>query len=202
MTSLWWEVQSRAILAVTLIAIAAFVAAMIAAPEWTLRFTRVLAWPIVALIAIVLFRLPLGALFEGIVLKRVSGAGVAAEFAPRAEAQIEASPAPHEFPEDLPDDRIVIALGSLVQIFQFQLDFLRHLQQAHDGLTSAAAHAWLRARLDENWITRGWAVEPSLPWLLRQGLLVLREDDRYVLGPLAPQFLEDIEGFWYAPKLF
>jgi hypothetical protein len=183
-------------LSVAVVVAAAFVTAMIITPDWALRFSRVLAWPLVALVALLLFRLPLAQLFQGQVLRRLSGAGITAELAPREEAQFEA-PDPDEFLAE----RAIFTLGALAQMYQFQLDFLKHLRQAENGLTSAATTGWLRTRLDQNPLTTGWLPDLTLPWLVDRGLVELRADDRYAVTALGAQFLDDIEGLWYAPKL-
>lgn len=102
----------------------------------------------------------------------------------------------------LDQNTLIVLLGNLAQTYQFQIDFLRHLQQAGaNGLTSESVHAWFRNTLATNPLTSAFEVEPLIGWLVDRTLLALREDDRYVLGPVGPQFIEAIQTFWYAPKV-
>jgi hypothetical protein len=179
-----------------IIGVAAFILAMLIWPDWTLRFTRVLAWPVVVLIAFVTFRRPVADLVRGRGLKGAKAGPFEVELEQRQEE------ADAELPDaGLDEHRVIALLGVLNQIYQSQIDFLQHLFQAKDGLTSSAARAWFAGAFERLGLPQE-DPDPLLTWLADKGLVELREDDRYVLGPLGPELLGVIDGFWYAPKRF
>jgi hypothetical protein len=200
LTLIRWEIETRAAGLLALIAVAAFIAAILVSPDWALRFSRVLAWPVIALLAIVAFRQPLSQLIHGQALSRVAAGPLSLELQQREE---EFDPALVTPPADesLTSEYVLHFLGTLAQVYQVQIDFLKHLHQAENGLTTEATHTWFRAALDRNPVTIGWDADPLLQWLIDRALLTLREDGRYVFGALGSGFLGALEGFWYAPKL-
>jgi hypothetical protein len=167
---------------------------MLVAPDWTLRFSRVLAWPVVVLIAIVLFRRPVTQLVSGRALSRLKAGPFAAELEQRVEVDL-------DFADEGFDQQQAIALlGALNELFQVQIDFLKHLQQAADGLTSGAARDWFDAAGERMGIEE-YDPEPGMKFLVERGLVILREDDRYVLAQFGQDLIELVEVFYYAPKL-
>ena len=190
----WW-IEERAVGVTATIAVGLFIVAMLLWPDWTLRFTRVLAWPVVVLIAFVLFRQPVSALVRGRGLKGAKVGPLELELEQTEEAADELQT------DHLDDARAIALLGILNQIYQVQIDFLKHLSQAADGLTSAAARAWFENAFERMELPKE-DPEPLLTWLTMKLLAELRDDDRYVPGLFAADFLEMIGGFWYAPKRF
>src|SRR4051812_33980001 len=67
-----WHVKTRAVALTVLACVAAVAVATVLEPSWTLRFERVLAWPVIALVAILAFRLPLTGLFSGRALRSLN----------------------------------------------------------------------------------------------------------------------------------
>jgi hypothetical protein len=197
MTVARFEIQARAVGLTALAAVGAIIAAMIVAADWTLRFSRVLAWPAVALIALVVFRLPFAGLLQGQALRRVAIGPASAELQQREEPFTPEAIIPGE--EQAQHERVVYILGTLAQIYQVQIDFLRHLRQAENGLMSEAARGWFRA-IAKAPDADAASIDPLMAWLIERGLIVLREDDHYVLTELGQVFLNGIDGFWYAPK--
>ena len=193
-----WHISARRFGLVAFASLASYLALVFIEPTWTLRFSRVLAWPVVALIALFVFRVPLVALFQGQTLKSLSLGPATLELQQGAE-DIGATASPTT--PELAPDHVIFLLGTLAQIYQVQINFLRHLRQAEDGLTSEAARDWLR-----NAIAVPDApiqvIEPLLKWLVDRELTTLRADDRYIVTELGVTFLTGIDGFWYAPKSF
>jgi hypothetical protein len=183
------------VLTATVLAVA-YLAAVLLEASWTLRFSHVLAWPVVALVALIAFRLPLSRMFQGQTVKRLSIGPATLELQQDATNPSEGLAA-HE-PEEA-TQRVIFVLGTLTQIYQMQINFLRQLRQAADGLSGEAALDWMRAAT-QNPDAPTQIIEPLLRWLVDRGLVSLRADGHYLLEELGRVFLDDIEGFWYAPK--
>jgi len=197
-----WRIESRIGTICAVIAVLALAAATLWAPAWTLEFEKVLAWPVAALIALIVLRRPLSGLVEGQALRKigVGPGGVTGEFEQREEAFDPTQLASEEAPAELDSDVAILLLANLAQAYQMQIDFLRYVQHAADGLTHEATHDWFRPVLERHPVTAEWDVEPLLMWLIDRSLLTLREDGRYILGPLGSDFIAAAQSVWYAPK--
>ena len=96
---------------------------------------------------------------------------------------------------------MVVVLALLSQLYQFQIEFLRHVRQAADlRLTRAATEEWFAERVGGD--PGGPAIPPLISFLVTRELLTLEPDDHYALTNLAETFLDRIEGYWYAPKAY
>lgn len=199
-TLAWWHVEAR-LVAIAATALAAAVAvAMLLEPSWSLRFERVLAWPVIALIGMFLFRAPLAGLIQGRGLRRfaLGPGGISGEL---EAAQERAEEAQEVIDVDAAAAAVVV-LGNLAQLYQFQIDFLRHLRiAANHTLTVEAAHEWFAAALMQRGVDDG-EVEPLLNFLVQRELVALLDDGRYALTELGRQFVGRLDGFWYAPKTY
>jgi hypothetical protein len=178
---------------------AALLVAMIVQPVWTLRYERAIAWQVVALSAILLFRRQLAALVQGRRFRRFNlGPG---GFSGELEAEDQAEHAAIVPPEDLVEhEMVIVTLGTLAQLYQFQIDYLKHVAQSENmRLSNAATREWFRTKL-----AQGGApdpdIDPLIQFLVDRDLIVLTDDDYYALTMNGQQFLDRISGFWYSPK--
>jgi len=180
-----------------------------------LSYLRVLAWPAVAVLGIFLLRRPIIALLRGLYLKEIGlPGGPKLRFDTR---QQEASD-PEQLLEVAPGEAGAVAdrgqelrvahtvgrhLALLTQSFQIQLDFLRALGAAPQGLTRDAAHAWFADELERrHFVANQWDIPTLLSWLENNGLVELNQDGALVRSSLGNGFAGFIERFWYAPKAF
>jgi hypothetical protein len=193
--------------------VAALIALTATWPDWTLRYIHALAWPVVALIAVAVFgpalarRVPaLSALHLplGVIATFQEQANFDAE-AIGAEA-IEALPAAAG-PDPLETANVALRiLGVVAGAFQFQLDFLRALTTAPDGLTPHAAGEWFDRAIEAHPIAESndWASEQLLAWLVGNHTIELAPDGSYRLSRLGRQVLDALElpSLFVAPKVF
>jgi hypothetical protein len=194
-------------------------------PETFLDYLRVLAWPVVALIGVLIFRRPLGAMFEGVVLKALGAGSVRAEFAVRTADQ----PAEIDFDweafvdedgdefvnEDGAEDsevqelRAALELRELanevlwtyLQAFQSQVDFLRYLRDAPDGVDPEVAVRWFEAYITVQFgSTAGFDFAKSIGWLTTNRLVVVSHEGRYVITAVGEHVAAVPDHGWTAPK--
>jgi hypothetical protein len=183
-------------------AAAVFVAVVVltfVTPSWTLRFERVLAWPVVVLIVVLLFRHQIRALLQGRGLHRATVRPVPGGFEP--QEQLERAFGPVTADEGLATMRRAIATyGNIALLYEIQIAFLRHLKTV-DGmrLTDEAARAWFRSELTAR-RAEASAVEPLLGFLVGQDLLLLSQHGYYSLTPLGEDFVSALTDIWYSPK--
>jgi hypothetical protein len=198
LTVFGWRIHAHA-LPLTLVVVAAgLLVAMTVEPAWSLRFERALAWPVVALVGIFLFRRPFAGLLQSRGLRGFSSAPGRISGELEAEDQVGSTGPPQaDTREELQAG--FIALGQLVQLYQFQIDFLKQLGQTAYGLTIDATHEWFRTALMARGLER-WDVEQLIFFLLDRGLVALNEGGNYSLTPMGYDFLNRINGFWHAPK--
>lgn len=204
-------VESRPVQLMVLSLSGALIASAIVEPHWTLSYSRVLAWPAVALVALIAFRSPLSGLFQGLRLGRVAAGSFAAEFQSRDE-EFDPSSLPGPAPDTaVPvgreaeleqgarvSDYAIALLVLLAQTYEFQVEFLRHMKQAPDGLVANAAEASLAALVGRP--TPPHELTMFFGWLVRNGLLMLRSDGHYVLTQKGADLLTTADSFWSVPK--
>lgn len=185
------------------VAAAALLVAMVIEPAWTLQYERVLAWPVIALIGIVLFRHHVGGLLEGRGLRNINvgPGGISAELEP--DDQVE-SAAPLSAANDQVDtELVVLILGLLAQLYQLQINFLKHVRQTENlRMTRIASEQWFREHLGPEDVVPDVEIERLLTFLVGRDLLALQEDDHYAMTELGVTFIDRITAFWYAPKAY
>jgi hypothetical protein len=197
-----WHVEARAF-AVTLgLFGVALLVAMITEPVWTLRYERVLAWPVIVLIGIVVFRRNVGQLLQGRGLRNINvgPGGISAELEPDEQVESAALPATSD---QVDTELVIVILGLVAQLYQFQIDFLKHVRQSESfRMTRVASEQWFRERLGSEDVVPDAEIERLLTFLVGRNLLTLQEDDHYAITDLAVTFIDRITGFWYAPKAY
>jgi hypothetical protein len=196
---LGWRINAHP-LPVTVAALATgLLIAMIIEPAWSLRFERALAWPVIALVGILLFRQPFAALLRSRGPRPFNGPG-------RVSGELEVEEQIGSTEPTIADTRDeieagFIALAQLVQLYEFQIDFLKQVGQTTDGLTIDATHGWFRTALSARGLGN-WDSEQLIFFLLERQLVALSADGNYSLTATGHDFLNRISGFWYAPKAF
>lgn len=212
--------------AVGLVALVGLAALIAAWPDWTLRYVHALAWPAVALIAVATFGPALARRVPSLSALHLPG-GVVATFDQQQETYEETDYAaeltspeawgpaiedPGDGPAELaPEEQDPLALaneairllGTIVGAFQMQLDFLRALAGAENGLTHAAASQWFAdviatKRLDPT----TWEPEALITWLRNQGAITLAQDGTYRLTRFGDRIVAalGLSGLFVAPK--
>jgi hypothetical protein len=171
--------HTRPWLWVTGVAVVALIVLIAGWPYWTLRYMHVLAWPVVAVIAMAIFGPPLARRIPD--LLEASGPGVGVKFAQSnseqpeeldeevwgppidwdelaresedAHEQGEGPPSPPS-PEMVEAFNLVLDTSRVITFvnsaFQMQLNFLDFLGAAEDGLTAAAADQWFATTIETN----------------------------------------------------
>jgi hypothetical protein len=166
-------------------------------------------------------------MFEGVVLKALGAGGVRAEFEERRQEQ----PADIEFDDwetlvgdedelDLAEeeggeeseltalqtaiearDFGLRVLWAYAQAFQSQVDFLRYVREAPEGIDPDAAEQWFTRYLVRLNST-GFDAPKLIQWLLNNGLLEVTPEGRYILTALGDSVAALPDQYWTAPKLF
>lgn len=216
--SFWWLMRGAAIrrVAVTL-AVSAALAGLgyliDRAPRTVLDYARVLAWPLVALLALALFRNPIFRLFRGIYLKEANVPFGLLRFGERQEASDsdalsalaagETSVLPMDEAAELDMLRYGTRItGALLQAFQMQIDFLKILERAPEGLTRSAGEEWFRDELRKKQADlEQWDVPPLVAWMEDNELVTLDPDGRLIASEHGKDLLKFTDAYWYAPKL-
>lgn len=205
----------------TLIALFALVAAW---PGWTLMYVHALAWPLVAGAAIFALGPALARRVPDITEVHVPGGLIKFE-QPLGHADTDLTPAElwgplpvgdvaeeaPEVPSLNEDDRADIAsealrvLATITGSYQIQLDLLRTLQSATDGLTHAAA----RSLLADGLKARGadpavWNLETLIEWLPNQSCVTVTPDAKYQITTFGRRVIWalDLPTLFVAPKLY
>lgn len=183
------------------------------APQTFLDYARVLAWPLVALVLAALFYKPIFRLFRGVYLKELDLSSGRFRFGERQE---ESNPdafsaLPTGGAGALPMDETAELnmlrdgtkiTGALLQAFQIQIDFLKALDRAPEGLTRSAAEEWFRDELGKKQLDLGlWNIPQLITWMENNDLLSLDPFGRLVVSEHGENLRNFAEVFWYAPKL-
>jgi hypothetical protein len=211
------------------IAILGGLAALIAVwPDWTLRYIHALAWPAVALIAVATLGPALARRVPALSALHLPG-GVVATFEEQQEtlelhgdyAAELTSPEAWGPPFDEEEagliepgephvDQAAIAtealrvFGTIIGAFQIQIDFLRALETAEDGLSHAAARQWFSDLITTKGLDPAqWDADALLTWLVNQGAITLGQDGAYRLTSFGERILValGLPGLYVAPKL-
>jgi hypothetical protein len=183
----WWWIHRddfirRGLIATAAILVVAYVWAAQHAPVTVLSYTKALVWPAVAALAIILLRRPILGLLQGTVLEEIAAGPVRARVAQRVEGQ------PAEDPEDLRRQLEQRQLGvtvlfNLNAAYQLQIDFLKHLQRAPEGLTEEASLRYFTEAIREKGLDPDkWDVSALFSWLRDQNLIWVRPDDAWELS--------------------
>lgn len=211
----WWNVRSQSWGNEWKIAVAAGVAAVAALvalwPRWTLDYMRVLSWPGVVLLALILFRWPIHALLQESALEGGGFGPLNLRFGQRqSERQEGLAAALSETSETVEGLQAQVdqhahglgIAGALLQIYDVQLQFLRHLRTATPPVTAAAAETWF-TNATKAAVDAGAPLDPPalIGWLNNQQLIVLNLQGAYEVTPTGQDVLTLAENFWYAPKL-
>jgi hypothetical protein len=198
-----WKIGTAFVLA----ALAALVALW---PRWTLDYLHVLAWPAVVLIGLLLFRWPIYALLRDTALEEGGFGPVNFRFRQRQDddqtlttALLETTQVVEGLQAQVDQNALGLSMsGVLIQIYEVQIGFLRHLQTAEPPVTAAAAEGWFEtqtraavdagARLD---------IPALVGWLNGRGVIALNERGVYGLTDLGAGVLWLADNFGYAPKV-
>lgn len=212
---------------VLLLTLGGLVALVAAWPDWTLRYIHALAWPAVALIAVATLGPALARRVPALSALHLPG-GVVARFeqqqeafelegdyateltSPEAwgppydkdEAGLEAVDPEHD-PLELANEAVRI-LGTIVGAFQMQLDFLRALAAAENGLTHAAAREWFIDAISSKGLDpTQWDPDGLITWLVNQGAITLGQDGVYRATRLGERVIEalSLPALYVAPKV-
>jgi hypothetical protein len=198
--------EGRLVAVTIVVALAVLIAVW---PEWSLEYLRVLAWPAVILIVLLLFRGQLAELLAGATLDEGRVGPAWFRFRQRQEQQdvqevlnlvqsesegLQAQLAQRNYFLEL--------LVELLQIYDVQLGFLRHLEMTEAPVMPSDAEQWfrdaLRPSLDAG---ANWNVPALIGWLANQGTLEIASSGAYELTPKARDLLILASQLWYAPKL-
>jgi hypothetical protein len=123
--------------------------------DGVLDYLRVLAWPLVAVLALLIFKGPLLRLLGGLYLEEVNWRGSKLRFGARPQpfGDEEFVPVFDDEDQDAPehDDLEMYrtganVAGALLQAYQMQIDFLDVLARAPNGLSSRRARRGSRSR--------------------------------------------------------
>jgi hypothetical protein len=197
------------------------------AAAMTLAYIRALIWPLVALTAAFLFRGSIRGLLANVRLSSLTLAGNKAEFRERQRqptsdedaylTQLLSMPDPDLLDEQLelvddeaseepftPRERSFFSaaryLFILNQIFEIQLDFLRYLRAADEGLSIAAVDDWWTEAKRERNITPELTNEGLLQFITTNNFAHVTTDGLWELTPNGAEFLEFVDTTWYADK--
>lgn len=182
-------------------------------PQTFLDYARVLAWPLVILGALALFYNPILHLFRDLYLKELNVRSGRLRFDERQEhsdpdaLRALSAGKPDALPKGEAAELDLLRYGTkitsaLLQTFQIQIDFLKVLEHAPEGLTRSAAVEWFRDELrDKHGDPEQWDVPPLVTWMETIGLLSLDPDGRLVASEYGKNFASFTDSFWYAPKL-
>jgi len=197
-------------------------------PDWTLRYIHALAWPVVALIAVVTFGPALARRVPSLSALHLPG-GFIATFEEQQESfELEGDYAAEltaadawgapldegdlalpEPPDAAPDPAVlaqeaVRILGTIVGSFQMQLDFLRTLATADDGLSQVAARGWFEDVISAKGLDPSlWEVDGLITWLVNQGAVALGQHGAYRATRYGQRVVHALAllGLFVAPKV-
>lgn len=101
---------------------------------------------------------------------------------------------------DQRDEWLALA-GAFIQIFEFQIEFLRRVN-AGDEISGAAAEEWfavqLRASTDAG---ATWDFPALVGWLVNVDLLRMNERGVYSITDKGSTLIALADSFWYVPKI-
>lgn len=205
---LWWYLNADNVKRWAAAAVAGLVVIVLLRKEADrlLDYLRVLIWPVVVLTAILIFREPLLRVLRGLYVKELNWRGSRVLFGQHPQQQNEGDLLPVPDPsaaDELENFRIgANVAGALLQAFQMQIDFLKVLERAPEGLSRQAAEAWFAEQVDRLDLDHEvWNPAALLGWMETRGLIAYTPAGNLTRSELGDRVAALTDTFWYAPKL-
>ena len=203
-----WQAFGHEAKIATAVAFGGLAALVAGFPRWTLDYLHVLAWPAVVLIAIVLFRVPIHALLSESALEEGGVGPLNFRFRQRQDQQtfaalIEANEAVEGLQGEVEVSRQYLEVaGALLQIYEVQIGFIRHVQTSEEPVTASAADRWFEEQTRAA-VEAGAALDiPALTgWLVNRDLIRLTLRGAYELTEKGQLLLSVADNFWYVAKV-
>jgi hypothetical protein len=219
----WWMSPRRGPIGIALALFAALGLLAALWPDWTLRYIDALAWPIVALVAIISFGPALARRVPALSSLHLPG-GVVATFEQDQQEEASYAELAEAWGPAIDDDAFgeadalamierersaqlqegVMVLAAVIGAFQLQLDFLQTLTKAERGLTHGAARQWFSDELTAKGADpTTWNLDNLLSWLLGRDAISLQPDGTYRITQFGERVIGALhfDGLFIAPKL-